>query len=372
MKKFILKCIIAVSIPFLCILPFLIAGFYSKEMYSPDTLIQLHLKSQEDTKFGLAYTDPAPYYKFKNIVIREPKVLALGTSCVLQLKGSFFNEGQFYNGGRGVKNINEFLDYMKAVEEHGKLPEILIIGLDWDFFNDAWNGDLSVSTLDLSTPSLPISAVLKGMIPDFFQKKWSFSTVMANNPSYIGINASLKNNGFLKDGSYYHGFIYEFPEKQDDYEFKNTFWRIEKGTLRFEYGEHIDTEALECLETFLQYCTKKGVYVVGFTPPLAPSVLDKMETMGTNYGYVKEIPESCSILFSQYEFEYYDFLDLRSIGLDDSYFIDGFHASESALAKMLLSMIDSGSIIHHYIPTNYLQELYNNRASNILLHPYSW
>ncbi len=117
MKKFILKCMMAVSIPLLCILPFLIVGFYSKEMYSPDKLIQLHLESPEDTKFGLAYTDPAPYYKFKNIVIREPKVLALGTSCVLQLKGSFFNEGQFYNGGRGVKNINEFLDYMEAVEE---------------------------------------------------------------------------------------------------------------------------------------------------------------------------------------------------------------------------------------------------------------
>ena len=261
---------------------------------------------------------------------------------------------------------------MEAVEEHGKLPDILIIGLDWDFFNDAWNGDLSVSTLDLSTPPLPISPVLKGMIPDFFQKKWNFSTVMANNPSYIGINASLKNNGFLKDGSYYHGFIYEFPEKQEDYEFKNTFWRMEKGTLRFEYGEHVDTKALECLETFLQYCTKKGIFVVGFTPPLAPTVLDKMETMGTKYGYVKEIPESCSPLFSQYGFEYYDFLDLRSIGLDDSYFIDGFHASESALAKMLLSMLDSGSILHPYIPADYLQELYDNRASNILLHPYSW
>ena len=70
----------------------------------------------------------------------------------------------------------------------------------------------------------------------------------------------------------------------EDYQFKDTFSRIEEGKYRFEWGERIDNDTLDQLKNLLDYCSEKKIYVIGILPPFAPAVYSKIEQSG-NYNY---------------------------------------------------------------------------------------
>src|SRR5437764_7027183 len=102
--------------------------------------------------------------------------------------------------------------------------------------------------------------------------------------------AIVNHNGNRNDGSYYYGKFLANPDSPDHYghHYKDTLGRVERGDSGFQYGDTVWNETLDEVSVLLPYCESRGIHVVAFLPPIAPTVLAKMRASG-NYNYVPAI-----------------------------------------------------------------------------------
>ena len=319
-------------------------------------------RNEAGSLLGMGYNEQTPVYKLLNANHYRRQIIALGTSRVMQFEEEFFNKDVFYNCGGGANgNYDEYLNFMKNLKYK---PEVIILGLDSWVFNDAWNKNLPVYDYFQElreTQSDPLR-LLVPIIRDWFQGKWTVVSLDAY-PNNIGFNGRVKDKGFRLDGSHYYGDHYRHPELQQDYKFVNTLHRIETGTMRFEWGEHIDSETVRLLDDLLKYCKEQGIFVIGFIPPFAPSIYKTMVNSG-NYGYLAEIAQACQEIFQHYGFDFFDYQDGAVLGFPDDYYVDGFHGSEVVYGQMVKDMAGGKStILAQYADTEQLERL--------LKHPYS-
>lgn len=364
MKKFI-KSVVLFLLPFALLiaafeLPFYLAARLAGELDTVDEWIGIQ-EREPSTLVGMGYNEQTRYYKLQVANERRAKVIVLGPSRVLQFKGIYFTD-EFYNCGGAVGG--NYGEYKNFVENLTYAPEILIIGLDtWDF-NDAWNR--SEKGYDEFTPIHTIErktgALIKAIRADWIKGRWSFAE-LENYETNLGFNGKIYESGYMYDGSYYYGYVYRYPEKQNDYMFVNTLSQIDTGVNRFQYGQHIDADTLRQLEELLSYCAEHNIYVIGFQPPLAPLIYDTMAASG-NYGYMQEVAPACEELFSQYGFEFFDYVDGETLGVDDGYFIDGFHGSEVTYARIIADMVKNGSLLAKYIDLEKVEYLVEHTYSS--------
>lgn len=352
MRKFILR-IFIFSIPlFLILIPPLWYLYKTKENFFD---LESFLKKSNTEKYLIGYIYNEKnygYLKWKSISI-NPKyeVWSIGSSRAMQFRKEMFVKS-FYNAGFTVRYINEFLPFMKSID-HSKYPDVLIVTLDTWMFNanydkvdkaideTKWSNSFSVN---------PNFKILKSVWKDIIANKYESEKIYKSDGLYrIGCNALYKNSGFRNDGSFYYGEQIQKLLIEDstcsDYNFKNTFSRIDKGIKLFQYGNTPNPKAFEELEKFLDYCQKNSIKVVLIMPPFAKATFNKMLTSG-NYNYIKHIPEKCDILAKKHGFEFYNFTTTMLINSDDNEFIDGFHGSEKVYLKMLIKIIGIKSVLN--------------------------
>lgn len=369
MRKFvknILLFLLPILILLLNIIPVYLVAVCSGEIKDIDKSINKQRRNHK-VLIGFGYSEQKEYYKLSNANYYKAKVIALGTSRVMQFKKEFFGE-DFYNCGGAVSgNYNEYVNFMKNLSYE---PEVLVVGLDTWVFNDAWNQmrDDYEEFIKIEKKNGDKKTILKTIYEDWENKKWVFEDLRkyTNN---VGFNGIVKDEGFMYDGSYYYGDMYRNPEKQKDYLFADTLNRIETGTSRFEWGEHIDQDTFVQLENLLSYCKERNILVVGFLTPYAPAIYDVMINSG-NYNYLNEIVPACVELFDRYEYEFYNYMDGEDLGATDDYFIDGFHGSEILYGHILEDMILNGSRLKQYADFEMIQYMINNSFDNkVFLDP---
>lgn len=366
MKKFLCRLLVFL-IPFYFLGGFVgliyYIGWMTGEFGSFDRIMELQ-RREHNVLVGMGYNEQNAYYKYKNANYYQAKVIALGTSRVMQFKDDYFSLG-FYNCGGAVSgNYDEYLNFVKNLEY---TPELIILGLDQWVFNDAWNrncikyeGDTPIRMIDRNNVSMECS-----MIRDMINHKWNMDSIN-NYPMNYGFNGRIKDNGFRWDGSYYCGSVYQEPENEEDYMFKDTFNRIFEGNRRFEWGDDVDEETYEYLSAFLKYCSENKIKVVGFAPPFAPSVYNQMAASG-NYGYLNEISPGCKKMFEEYGYEYFEYTDAKMFNVNDAYFTDGFHGGEVVYAYIVEDMLKQGSCLCDYVDETHLENLLNDYYSELLL-----
>ena len=359
MKKFIKNVVLFIT-PFLLFSPILLwfvyIGYRTGELKDADEVI-LEQRENDSTLLGLAYNEQNAYYKISNANYYQADVIAVGTSRVMQIRNDYFTTS-FYNCGGGAnENFDSYLNFIKNLEYK---PQVIILGLDCWVFNDNWNRGLmhyedyrAIEKTKRSKLSL-----VKALISDWNAKKWSRDT-LSFFPNNIGINGIVKNNGFRNDCSYCYGDTYLHPESQPDYQFMDTIERINNGVSRFEYGDHIDSETIKLLDNLLAYCEGSGIYVVGFTAPLAPGIYERMEHSG-NYGYLDEIVPECNRIFSEHGFGLYDYLDGESLGYGDEYYVDGFHGGDIVYAEIVKRIAEHVTEVAFCVDYDLLLEIVKN------------
>lgn len=369
MKKFIFNILcffMPIFVVLLGILPFYIVSLYSGELKDIDKSIE-EQRLNHQVLIGMGYNEQKEYYKISNANSYKARVIALGTSRVMQFKQEFF-KADFYNCGGAVSgNYNEYVNFLKNLSYE---PEVLLVGLDSWVFNDAWNQvrDDYEEFVKIEKPNRDEKTIIKAVLEDWVKKKWVFAD-LEKYPNNIGFNGRVKDDGFMYDGSYYNGDTYRNPDKHTDYLFVDTLNRIATGTSRFEWGEHVDQDTFVQLENLLSYCKERNILVVGFLTPYAPAIYDVMINSG-NYNYLNEIVPACVELFDRYEYEFYNYMDGEDLGATDDYFIDGFHGSEILYGHILEDMILNGSRLKRYADFEMIQYMINNSFDNkVFLNP---
>lgn len=375
MKKFLTKVLIFCS-PLLIVflIPASILCISGENYRGIDSVVE----NGKNYLIGYAYNeDNYKYLKYKELENRQSlSVVALGSSRILQFRDKMFTK-PFYNAGYTISRISNYIPFIEANLLKNK-PKVLLINLDQWMFNEKWDDLSAYSQLNKELePNFRKSAsvtTLFNVWDDLIKGKYGFEVLTQHDNSNIvkvGLNANVNNKGFRNDGSMFYGDqikkLLTKDSTANDFNYSDTFTNIANGNNRFQYGNQINVKFIKALKDLLNYCRENGIYVVAILPPFADKVNLQL-TQSKQYAYMDHIYIKSKDLFKDAGFELWDMSHLGKYNSNDSETIDGFHGGEVAYLKMLIYMVENGSILKNYTDTATLKNDLANRKNNYTVY----
>jgi hypothetical protein len=324
------------------------AAAYAGEFYPLRQIAALQAGSTP-VLYGRAYRDNYFSYKLIATKLRRPEVLSIGSSRMLEFRSMFFNKksSAFYNAAHSAQSIYQVHDFLEALDQ-SELPKVLIISLDHPWFNAASryaappSGPEQVD--DESMPDFIHAAdVSRSVAVDVASRKLKVDRLLAHkDPVYgvqaYGLNAIVNGMGFRNDGSYqYGGDILNPPGFGDKMRegFKDLRQNIDS---HFVGGDELSRQGLDELELILKFARAHGIFVIGFSPPYAPTIYREMMSDG-RHTYITQEVMALQDLFKRYGFAYFNFSDAAQLGATEEDMVDSFHASEFINLRMYIQML---------------------------------
>ena len=369
MRVFVKKSILFLFPVFIIILfPFVIF-FYNGEFISTKKIVDMQLNGELVLLGKILPNIGDRYSKLEILKEKKPDVITLGNSRVLQIRSKFFNnETVFFNGG-GISNLRGFKDVLEKLSDDEK-PDVIIVGLEQSYFSIASEQeDIMDLAVDQSEANFTLTIVngWRNFYKDLFNGKYQLSKffIKDNGIKKIGIRANLKNFGTINDGSLYYGdYLVSINDpNNEDYHFEDTLRRIEKGSNLFFQGDRTSEKSLILLSDFLSYCSDNNIYVIGFLPPYAQEIYDKMYASG-KYEYVFNLKKYLSPVFKQYNYNFFDFTNMSFFGAPKEEIIDGLHASEKAYLRLFIEMAENDDKLGDLVDIGYLKNKLKDEKGN--------
>ena len=98
------------------------------------------------------------------------------------------------------------------------------------------------------------------------------------------------------------------------------------------------------LEELARYAKEKGITLIGITPPYHSSLNEAIHS-SEHFEYWKTFSQRSFVSwFESLGINYFDFSKVNSFSGNETEFVDGFHSSEPAHARMLITMMKSQKI----------------------------
>ena len=318
-----------------------------------DALVKL---DEQPLLTGYAYNEfNYGYMKYSRLTsLPRQKVVALGSSRVLAFREEMFHSS-FYNAGYTVSPVEEFREFLRNVPERLS-PEILLIGVDQWMFNRTWidqsRTDKSRWTTNQSDSLQMGLKTIPKLYKDVVRGKLSFADPKQNNDIVrVGLNAICNQKGFRNDGSFSYGNQVEQLLETDPL---NEDLPLRRSP-RLAPSNIVDTEAKHETEgTSRLLCDDREIRVVGFLPPFMDRLYERMLASG-EYEYVTTLGPELRPLFEERGFEFHEFQSMRSCGSDDSEAIDEIHGSDVTYVRMLLRMLEQGTVLADHIDQSKLR-----------------
>ncbi len=295
-------------------------------------------------------------FKVISANLREPEILTVGSSRVLQFRAQFFNlqPRAFYNTGAPSWTLDQVVELVKRLDF---TPRILILGVDQSLFNDAVvNTTFDPQVSDFAHLFMVNRSFMQEVIDgeEFDIGRYLARVEPGHGGLALGLRAIRDGHGFRNDGSEQYGdflvahWIYPQNERQYHLDF------VDKGMLQYAYGDTVSASRMAQLEDFLTWCKDRGITVIGFAPSFMPTLYQKITNDG-RHGYLQKLQAVLPDVFAQYDFPYFDFSDSTALGATDEDFFDGWHASEQINLRMYRQMLDAlPDFLGGYSDTAYL------------------
>lgn len=309
--------------PFLVIYAFLIAA---KEHYTVDRVVE------HQSSFGGLYGTAIhnSEYAFKMEIFRrsQPRVIAIGSSRVLQVKGEFFKV-HFANMGRvllDAQSADRIFDRITAIYK----PDVMIIGVDFWWFSGNYTApDRGVADRGGWVDPSNVLKVLGWLRNGQLTVGQIFDT-LDRSYSDIGAMAVLRRDGFDRFGARVRTSLATGKTPAVDREFRLSLTSLQVGRGNFPHGPKFDEGKWKILEDALVKIREAGIDVVVFLPPVAPAVLQEMmKEPGLNY--VQELRARIARL----PVPGFDFTGFKA---SECQFYDGVHAGVSVYARIMQKM----------------------------------
>ena len=205
---FLLPVLLVIGIPELLL-------WKSGETMTIKGVIRYMEKDSRPVLFRRAFIgDNTQLLKFEMIKRNQPRIVALGSSRVMQFRGEMFDQpGEgFYNAGGLVGSLSDLEEFTEVATPE-ILPQILILGVDfWWLIDDVPDNNALERFIDQEDAQGwgAHRLAMLSLIPhlkDNPHVTWELLGARgASQPiSHIGFAAITKNSGFRKDGSFYAG-----------------------------------------------------------------------------------------------------------------------------------------------------------------------
>jgi len=359
-----MKTLVLFILPFVIVLapPIAILAI-TGELISVDSVIERQ-KGTTRVMYGVGFSDDTFYYKLQSVLSRKPVVVSVGTSRVMQFPAHFFKQPEtFFNAGGigGISHYQLFLDKIPKSDQ----PKVILLGLDTGSFNDRnakRNDDVLPQHLD--RPSSLLAKTL-GKWPEvyknLFNGKISFEKIFDRTQAQtekIGLNAIMKNEGFMNDGSHHWAAADERDpgHHQADESIHAELENIAQGMSEFQNGGTEPSEiVLARVDAFLKQSSERGIYVVGFLTPRSHQAYERMKSDG-RATYLDKLESTLRPIFEKYGFSVYNFSDPQSFGSADNEFINESHGSEKTYARLFISMVEKEEKLNALVDLPRLKE----------------
>lgn len=357
MKRLLLKTLLFLAaLSILLILPaaVLVLG---KEYASVSTIMATQ-KENQNALVGFVYNGQS-FIPYKQALVwaRNPDVISLGTSRVMQFRGIFFKPNiMFANAGGGAKNLYDVKQFM----EH--LPpsvSVVLLGLDEDMFTGqvdapSYNKENSIQKLRAL-----FFANIRKIYVDYAKKRYTLSSIYEKGKSgSIGLAAILSNDGFRADGSYEYGHvIYGEDKKEVANEINSIASNIDAGRYAAFKKTGGEEKNLLLLGDILRMAKEKNIYVIGVVPPYPSKLYEEMKKRNGYRETVVDLPLAMQDVFKREGFAMFNFTEASSYGGNEDEFVDSIHASDKSYARMLVVIAEKTSRMQQYVDVSLLRQM---------------
>lgn len=322
--------------------------------------------------FGSGLSQDFVDYKLQLYKAVKPEIIVIGSSRVMQFRGSWFTKS-FVNMGGAAGNLAVLRSTLEAAITISR-PRVVIIGIDFWWFLPQWEKDPYQHVPPTSDSYNYSLASLKKPIEWFLEGKVSFRELGAPilgvfgkgfRADRFGIMAQQTNDGFGPDGSWYYTAEITGQKPVLDYRFQDTLLSVERGIRAF-YHAHQDQPgpAENHIDAFAEiWCRLKsrGIQTYAFIPPLAGRILAAMNQ--NDYPHLYRLREA----LAERGIDALACENPRTLGANDCEFIDGFHAGEVAYARILRRMADRWPALLEYVNMDRLNTVIRNWAGRALV-----
>jgi hypothetical protein len=341
-RRFILKLILFI-LPFV----FIVGGFTALLIYCGESMPLAWVVALQsgDTPvlYRPQYGNRDVQFKALSINTRKPAVIALGSSRVLQMRAGLFTEQleAFYNAGAPAWTLSQVKALLDSLAPDA-VPSVIILGIDPPWFNDAYQSDDFPDPIDdlsqiAATNRSVAQAALEGRPLNLAQ--WFARGDRTGEGIALGIKAIENSHGFRNDGSERYGdflvagYLYQPTERE-----RHLHW-MRNGEQMYVYGDTVSETGLRQIIEILAWGKARGVTIIGFLPPYAPELYERMTRRG-NHPYMDELTVVLEDLFATYHYPFFNFSDGMRFGIDDDFF-DGWHGSERVYLRLFTQMVEA-------------------------------
>lgn len=298
--------------------------------------------------FGSGVSQDFVDYKLRLYEAVKPEIVVVGSSRVMQFRGTAFRR-PFVNVGGTAGNLSVLRSTIDAMLKIHR-PQAVIIGLDFWWFSENWQKDPFVPepptsgsyVYDLETLKAPWKWLLEGKIG---WKEFFAPLTGGFREDRFGIMAQKSDDGFASDGSWHYTADVTGQQRPFDYQFGDTLKQVRYGIKAFAPAPRLSEAHLDAFAEIYCRLKSRGIQTFVFIAPLSATVLDAMRERQAAYPH----------LFSLYTalmergIDVMDFTDPRKFGSSDCEFVDGFHGGEVTYARILRDLVDRYHALVTYV-----------------------
>jgi len=312
--------------------------FFCREYYSVDDILYAQRKDPSVLYNTCCSNLRAPYKKAL-VLEKNPEIITLGTSRVLEFRQEFFRDPAiFANAGQAIVNINDLPEFMRKLK-------VILLGLDHQMFTPGYATQDTTSFMPESVVER-FGTVLGGnwkrIYTYMFQGKVPADIIVRSFRSdNVGMAALTNGSGFRADGSYNYG---DSLEERDQHfssstDLSNMLASLSSDREAFLYGTRISGEAVNNLKQFLDMAKKRNIVVIGFLPPYPQGIYRKMLSVPDAYAkMVTQLPATLTNIFAAYGDQFYDYSDDSVIGAGQNEYVDPFHGTDKLSLRVLIDI----------------------------------
>lgn len=300
--------------------------------------------------------------KFKIIEEKQPAVVAIGSSRVMQFRADYFKNADFYTMGGTAGSIEEAQETFNRIKSV-YVPQIVILGIDLWWLNPKIDhrSHLEEQEKIYNSKSMQYYQLFYYLKDDTNMRMVLFDTSTIKDRDYlgnrinVGLSAAVKSDGFrLFDGSYQYGeIIGQNPSLEA--KLSDIYQRMDKGNRFFNWNQDIDYDELKKLKQLIQDMKSNGVHVVVFLPPFPNEIYSAMCHDEHYSTFLSEFEKSLEDLCTEEEVYFADCSNLAWLGASGNECIDGFHGSETAYARIIYKMLEDEKL-SNFVNKEFLEE----------------
>ena len=171
----------------------------------------------------------------------------------------------------------------------------------------------------------------------------------------IGLRAHVDRAGVTNDGSDYAGdIIHNMRNQQKIIPSINALAASAPHPKLNQYGNGISSDALAELRTFLSLSKKNGIFVIGFSPPIAHQIYLTLKQQN-NYAF-KNLTPTLTAIYKEYGFDFYDFSDIVAFGSSDAEMVEIQHGGEKMYLRIFIHMAEHTKSLGQLVDLPYLEK----------------